>query len=344
MGRMIIKKNGTGYIPGRVENLVDNQYPIMCIPDVNGFSLNRINTDLKNYFRHDHYIVPWAVKGDILIQHYYRRIDDSAHFNKRILIQPMDGTVIRPVCIQEMNRYDVVVTPSSVGKRIMEKNGVTAPIYVIPNYYDDSEPSDYFKKSTKFTFYSESTGIYRKNITNLITNFIETFNGDDTVRLVLKIDPHRYRKILRSLGDMDNKVEITVITDELNQEDLCSVMSNIDCYVCVSYMEGFCIPLLNALRWNKKIIALDSSLSGYMDFLNDSNSYLIRYNRIPIHRKSDCLLIWTEDSEWEEPDYRDLRDTMRKVIHEGPRPVTDISQYSMDKVMKEYRKVFDLPL
>lgn len=339
MGRLIFKKDGTRHIPGRVENLVDDQYPIMCIPDVSGFSLNRINTDLKHYFKHDHHIVHWSTQGDTLIQHYFRKIEDGTHFNKRILIQPMDGTVIRPVCVQEMNRYDIVITPSSVGKRIMEENGVTSPIRVIPNYYDDSEPSDYFKKSDKFTFYSESTGIYRKNITNLITNFIETFNGDDNVRLVLKIDPHRYRKILRSLGDIDNKVEITVITDELNQEDLCSIMKNIDCYVCVSYMEGFCIPLLNALRWNKKIIALNSSVSGYMDFLNNDNAYLIRCHLIPIHKKADCLIIWTEESEWEEPDYWDLKDTMLKVIHDDSKQVSDISHYSMENVMEEYRKV-----
>jgi len=336
MGKIIIKRNGEKNIIGRVHNIIDKSRPNMCIPDVGGLSLNKINDDLKDHFKHTYYIENDTTKAPVLLQHYVRVIDIDSEYDRKILIQPIDGTVINPYHVNIINQYDILVTPSNIGKVIMLKNGVTRPIHVIPNYYDDIKPSDYFKKSDKFTFYNESTGIPRKNIKNLIETFVKVFNGRYDVILVLKLDKYPFRNLFSSFIDVDTNVDITIISDNISQTDLESIMSNIDCYVCPSYMEGFCIPLLKALKWNKKIIALDSSISGYMDFLNHENAFLVKCNRIPIKTDTESLLIWGEESEWEEPDYGDMGEAMlRAVVSDNPL-CGDISRYSKECIMTEY--------
>jgi FkbM family methyltransferase len=311
---------------------------VVTIPRVNGYSLNKINRDLSEFIEQNGFFVSkHRPKGFALIQHYSSPLKKHYDFTNKILIQPIDGTTVNKNHIDIINSYDIIITPSIIGKRIMLDNGVLKPIYVIPNYYDDDiKPNDYFKKSDKFTFYSESTGIKRKNIENLLKYFLETFTKSDNVRLVIKTNSDRVDELNSVLSQYTDKPEVVIIGKYLSDEDLESIMCNIDCYICLSYMEGFCIPIINALKWNKKVIALDTEISGYGDFLTHDNAYLVKCNRIPIDKKFESLLIWGEDSEWEEADYEDYKNKLRSVITDNSKRGVDIKRYAKSSILSEY--------
>ena len=70
------------------------------------------------------------------------------------------------------------------------------------------------------------------------------------------------------------EIHTIIINKKLPKEYLYSIKKGIDCYICLSYMEGFCIPLLDAVVLKKDIITLDTKISGYRDFINKDNSIL----------------------------------------------------------------------
>ena len=334
-----MRLNGLGItMGGFMIDLTIEMKNVVTIPKVNGYSLSKINNDLSDFLKKKgFYVSKHHPKGTALIQHYYKPLSKDYNFEKTYLIQPIDGTTIHKVNIDYINLYDIIITPSEIGKNIMIKNGVIQPIIVIPNYYDPNViPNSFYSKSDKFTFYSESTGIIRKNIPNLLKYFLETFTAADNVRLVIKTNSDRVNELNSIVSKYKDRPEVIIIGKYLSDEDLESIMSNIDCYICLSHMEGFCIPIINALKWGKKVIAINTEISGYGDFLNHDNAYLVNCKRIPIDKEFESLLIWGEDSEWEEPDYEHYRLLLKLAITDSSKEPVDISRYSKDNIMNEY--------
>lgn len=322
------------------------------IPHVSGVSIGSINQALESYLRKQDFDISHdRLKGDILIQHYSIKKRSYTKFDKFVLIQPIDGTIITKENIDNINEYDVVITPSESGKRILSENGVTQSIFVIPNYVDENileEDNGFFDsvfhKENKYTFYVEAIDINRKNLFNTIKYFLEQFSGTkhkDKVRLLVKTANSTNIKNYEDLKkNFVNTPEVCFINEFLNESSMHSLMKNIDCYVCLSYMEGFCIPLLNATFLKKDIITLDTKISGYSDFINNRNAYLIPTKQIPIDASQD-LLIYSKDSKWEEPDYKAYQKSLLNVYlgkYEFDKTI-DFSEYHHETVVKKYLEI-----
>lgn len=321
----------------------------ISIPNVNGISLNLINNDIVEYFSKDFNVKRNNLHGDILIQHYGA---DRVNFNsiKKILIQPVDGTIIDSLHVFFMNKYDVIITSAENSKNILIESGIEeSKITVIPNYYKESllQDNGFFSelfKEKKYTFYTETSGITRKNVVKLVKHFAETFSKDDNVRLIVKLSKTSEKKIQEikdSYSNIENLPEIHIINVLLPENHLNSMMHGIDCYICLSYMEGFCIPLLNAAVLKKDIIALDSKISGYTDFLDNKNSILIGVNNIEIDNSKESLLIYSKDSIWEEADYVEYKQALIDCYTKkyNFQKTHDYSKYTHDFVMEQYKDI-----
>jgi glycosyltransferase involved in cell wall biosynthesis len=320
----------------------------VSIPNRNCPSLNKINMDLKEFFsKNSHDIVEyniWPVVGkdEVYIQHFMERRDILKPLYKSILIQPIDGTVIKPNNVRIINQWDIVVTPSKVGKDIMINNGVTSKIEVIPNYWEDELliDNEFFSQNfveKKWTYYTESSGWDRKNIKNILKYFVEEFKDNPDVRLVIKLEEKKDLVIPDGI-----QCEIIIIDEFISKENIYSLMINCDCYVCLSYMEGFCIPLLNAAVLKKDIICLDSKISGYTDFLDKDNSIMISCSNIPIF-KGISLAIYDTSSIWEEPDYSEYKMALRLSFEKKYQfnKVGDFKDFHKDVVMESYLKLIE---
>ena len=332
------------------------------IPHIYGISLNLINDDISekliesNQVDRSSHQKAEGKDYDLVIQHYSF---DSEKFkfthNKKIVIQPVDGTLIDKKHINDIIKYDLVLTPSENSKKLLINSGVDSEkVKVVPNYWrkellDDCGYFDKIFQNKKYTFYTESSGIRRKNIKNIIKHFAKTFSSDDDVRLVVKlsgVDDSTFYQIKEALmdfsiyaGDFTKKIpEIVFINKVISQEELESIMNGIDCYLCLSYMEGFCIPLLNAAVLKKDIITFDSQISGYTDFLDKENAILLPVERIPIDREGESLLIYSRDCEWEEPNYDDyekaLLDCYKKEYKFNKNH--DFDKFLKENIMNQY--------
>jgi len=147
------------------------------------------------------------VKYDILLCHFINPIvsdhENFRQFKHKVLIQPIDGTDIEQGFVNQINKYDLVITPANAGKRIMEKCGVTSPIVVIPNYYRTVDIDSFNRidkdvkirkiPNNKIVIYHESTFHPRKGIEYMYAAYIKAFSNTslaNKVVLVCKDMPH----------------------------------------------------------------------------------------------------------------------------------------------------------
>ncbi len=328
---------------------------------LNSTSINKVNTDLANYLTKKGYEVTHSQiprNGKILIQHFFNtHVVQRAgkRFEKTILIQPIDGTVLNDSVSAQMNMYDLIITPSNSCKEILKNNGVIKDIIVIPNYYDDSivnsDNGHYSNnyRSHKYTFYSESTGIKRKNVANILKHFISEFDNTIDVRLIIKItnkDTGVISELEGILSDAMEKYsgvpEVIIINEFMQERDLNSMRRGIDCYICLSYMEGFCIPLLSAVILKKDIICLDTQISGYSDYINKDNAVLLSVKRMPTDKTKENSMFYSAESEWEEPSYEEYKIALRNVF-EGAycfnKEAYKYDEYSESSVMSKYMHI-----
>lgn len=332
-----------------------------------GGSIGEISKDLTEALKQEFNI---TIEGeskpanyDILLCHFINPgvVRDSlfTSFKHKVLIQPIDGTIIHEEYITLMNQFDLIITPAEAGKRIMKANGVTVPIVVVPNYFKGASlyPSVTCKikqiPKGKYVFYHESTLHARKGIEYLYEGYIRAFSDTEytnDVVLVIKDLPFNpltfdrietlKRKMIELQKQYKNPARIIKISQYLKTETLEQLWSRADAYVSLAKIEGFGIPLLRFAFLRKPIIALNNSNSGYLDFLNDNNSYLIPTTQIVA--ENEHIPIYTKETQWGIPKVNDVSKTMlkcyidsktsnSKFVHWG-----GISLMGYNIVMKKY--------
>lgn len=331
-------------------------------------SLGEITRDAIGYLESKGWVCRDNFTGaPVYFMHYLNNmiVNDSRYkaYKKRVLIQPIDGQRLKKVFVGDINKHDVVLTPASMGKKFMEDSGVTAPIHVVPNYFVEEDikfdplvlaqmsmGTTYAKKSDKYTFYHESTLTERKNALPLLKSFLLAFSDKPEVaqvRLVVKGVPRMDTQVLRDeMKRYATKFRKTPVielhTFELNKEALKPLWHNADAYVSFAHMEGFGIPLLRMAVMGKPIATLNSTISGYMDFLSEETAYLVPAKMVPMGCKED-LLFDMEGTEWEDVESLEAAaEQLRMVFEErnSPKlvPESVYNDYRKEVVMKKYEQ------
>lgn len=264
-----------------------------------------------------HFVNPPAVRND-----------NFKLFKRKFLIQPIDGTNIHKEYVELFNEFDTIIVPATASANILKENGVTVPIVVIPNYYKP-EVLDLCSKGLltkyipkdKFVFYHESTLHARKGIELLYEAYIRAFSDTqyvDNVLLVVKDMPLNaltYDRIEKVKGDMmelqkqyKTPARILKISQHLKWSTLQQLWNRTNAYVSCAKIEGFGIPLLRFAYLQKPIVTLDNSNCGYLDFLNNSNSYLTpTQQEIAV---GEHMAMYTNQTKWGIPQVEDVSKAM----------------------------------
>ena len=289
-------------------------------------SIGEITNDLLPYFE-DHFEVTIEGKNDpkdyeILLCHFISTsvVEDPMfkRFRKKILIQPIDGTLITEKVINCLNQFDLIITPGVAGKQIMESQGVTKPIEVIRNFYKDdvfSEHSSYPISGipeNRIIFYHESTCHPRKGIEYLYEGFVRAFSDTEhanKVLLVVKDSPYNeitfnnIEKLKRETIELQNQykhpAQIIKISQHLKEETLKKIWTRADIYVSFAKIEGFGIPLLRMALLQKPILTLDSPISGYIDWLNKDNCYMVPTKLVTA--ADEFMFLYKHNTKWSVP-------------------------------------------
>lgn len=188
------------------------------------------------------------------------------------------------------NKFDAIWTASNFNKVSFMSSGVNKPVKVLPHYIDFSKFDGEIKPMNisnrrKFNFIYNADLTYRKGIHFLVPAFIEVFDDDEDVALILKLsmsDPKPEEKIVESLNRLlymkqmldKQRPPVLIMIKNLPYDQIPSFYQAGQCYVAPNMGEGFALPIAEAMavgvapiatRCGAPVDYLDSSCSKFIE-------------------------------------------------------------------------------
>lgn len=169
----------------------------------------------------------------------------------------------------------------------------------------------------------------RKDISKLIKTFLNTFEYNNNVGLILKTAigpcsiPDKYRiidRIERTLYHMGynvskNSPKIYLLHGLLTDEEMALLYSHpkIKSFVTLTHGEGYGRPMAEAAACDLPVIA--PNWSGHVDFLNTNYSYLINTQLVQIPQAAVWDGVLEKESMWCNVDEMEASKAMKDVFH-----------------------------
>jgi glycosyltransferase involved in cell wall biosynthesis len=170
----------------------------------------------------------------------------------------------------------------------------------------------------------------RKDPIAVIDAFSKAFAPDEGPQLVIKSvrgDAHPAQlEDLRAAAS--NRPDVHVIDGYLSSDDQHALMAAADAYVSLHRAEGFGLTIAEAMANGKPVVA--TAYSGNLEFMDDTNSWLVRYDLVPIGPGAEP---YPADARWAEPDIAAAATAMREIVADpdeararGERAASDIAR------------------
>jgi len=274
----------------------------------------------------------------------------------------IETDTISHVWIQKCNEMDLIIVPSNHSKEVLENGravwqnqqtgesgglkiekpivicneGVDTGIFNPTNKLWDNKVTD-LELEADFNFLHVGQwgqggyGEDRKNISNLVKYFIETFKGRKDVGLVLKTNMARnnesdYETVLLRLKQIkanfpeDEVPPIHLVHGNLSNEEMLSLYRHpkIKSFISLTHGEGFGLPLLEAAACGLPILA--TNWSGHLDFLKFKKFSAIEYELKPIPDSAVWGDILIKGSRWAEVKEEETKHRMKKMVNSYTTP------------------------
>ena len=175
------------------------------------------------------------------------------------------------------------------------------------------------------------TRIFRKNLRGLVRIFEAARSSMPNARLIIKgasEDP-----LLRSQDPRIFYLPMTLSESQIN-----ALYKVIDVYVSAHHSEGWGLTLSDAMLFGKPVVA--TGYSGNLEFMDDNNSFLIRFTESDI-RGDEVYGLFTTQMKWAYPDPSHLEDILislfngtrrTEAVAKSKRALEDSKRYSNDSV------------
>jgi glycosyltransferase involved in cell wall biosynthesis len=187
------------------------------------------------------------------------------------------------------------------------------PLPVVRPAIDESVKRSHFGLDSRFMFlfaFDFMSVMKRKNPLALIDAFTRAFPVGSGAQLVIKAINGDKRLAEREalIAAAAQHPDITVIDMYFTRVETSSLMNLADCYVSLHRSEGLGLTLSEAMSHGKPVIA--TNYSGNVDFMDDSNSYLVPWTRVAVGEDAEG---YSPDATWAEPDVVEAARLMRDV-------------------------------
>lgn len=158
------------------------------------------------------------------------------------------------------------------------------PVFTIPHPVRFESRNNQLKlsrwtNSGRFTFlfiFSYHSSVNRKNPFFLIEAFQQAFGSEPQIELLIKTVgakdfPNVAGQIIRKAQTTGN---IRILDQELDKTEVHQLIEQCNCYVSLHHSEGFGLTLAEAMYLGKPVLA--TGYSGNMQFMNETNSFLVK--------------------------------------------------------------------
>jgi glycosyltransferase involved in cell wall biosynthesis len=169
----------------------------------------------------------------------------------------------------------------------------------------------------------------RKNPLGVVEAFKQAFRPGEGPSLVIKcINGDSHISDLEQLRyAARDRSEIRILSGYMDSATNQALKAECGCYVSLHRSEGLGLTMAEAMRQGKPVIA--TSYSGNMDFMNEGNSFLCRYDKVPVGPSS---YPYPAEAVWAEPSLSHAAALMRQVYshpeeaaEKGRRAATDLA-------------------
>ena len=209
------------------------------------------------------------------------------------------------------------------------------PLPVMRPAIDTSLTRDLFHLDDRFMFlfaFDFMSVMKRKNPLGLIEAFIRAFPAGTGAQLVIKAINGDKRPAERAqlMTAAALHPDITVMDTYLTRVETSSLMNLADCYVSLHRSEGLGLTLSEAMSHGKPVIA--TNYSGNIDFMNETNSYLVSWDRVAVGENAEG---YAANASWAEPNLDEAAQLMRSVF-ENQAEAAQIGQKAQNDILKNF--------
>lgn len=262
-------------------------------------NLININADqsINHFIRHDH---------QILLNRY-----NIGYFNWELETFP-------DCWLDSFFFYDEIWAPSSFTQKSIQTRS-PIPVLLMPYSISISQLPGHLDRgyfgldpnAYVFLFVFDCNSIVsRKNPAAVIQAFQRAFGTQHDVILVIKMmngaTHHAHIENLKELSKEQSNIRLI---DQLWERQISNaLMQACDVFVSLHRSEGFGLNLCEAMAMSKPVIA--THYSANVDYMNDSNAYLVDFHKVKLRNKYGPYLI---GEVWAEPDVEHAARLMKHV-------------------------------
>lgn len=213
------------------------------------------------------------------------------HSGKQVLYTMIESESLHPNYVGKLNMVDEIWVPTLHNKNLMKEQGVITPIKIIPlgvdleRYKPNLCPIKFSFSMNTFKFLSVFRWSYRKGYDILLKAYLEEFNDDDDVSLLIvsrimdKPEDCGSSEIIKDFNSIRNEIKkskfphVVLYDKPISEKYMPNLYNTCDAFVLPTRGEGFGLPLIESSICGLPIIS--TKCSGHSDFLNNKNSFLI---------------------------------------------------------------------
>ncbi|SDN59666.1 Glycosyl transferases group 1 [Paenibacillus sp. yr247] len=239
-----------------------------------------------------------------------------------------------------LNKFNEVWVQSKFNQQTFTSSGLTAPLRLIPNFFDLSEftpqgPQLSYSFPESFLFLSVFDLKKRKGYDVLLQAFLNEFSRNDNVALLIKIRDNSKSDAIEQFMACHPKPKkewprVYIIDHMLPMEDILKLYRLCDAFVLPTRGEGWGRPFFEAMLMEMPVIG--TNWSGHTEFMNEENSYLIRVKRLTQIEEENPMF---NGHFWAEPSVKDLQKKMR-YVYEHPEEAKAIGQKARRDLLNRY--------
>lgn len=282
---------------------------VICL---NGDMLPTFATEHEEWFAGDQY--------NIAMWHWELTELPLPHVQSMALVDEIwVGSRFTKECIERYTEKPVVVFPLPVASERIQPQHTRAEVGIPDGFV--------------FGFmYDVNSVPARKNPDGLIEAFRSAFTPGEGPHLLIKTinGDRRPGEMARLRSLADDRQDIKLVDRYLSAPEVRDWTGLIDCYASLHRSEGFGLTMAEAMTWGIPVVA--TAYSGNLDFMSESNSYLVGWSpsKVP-----DGSAPYPPDASWAEPDLDVAANILRKVWAD-PRAAKEIGKQGQADIARTH--------
>jgi glycosyltransferase involved in cell wall biosynthesis len=233
-----------------------------------------------------------------------------------------------------LNKYaDHIITTCSEMQKVFKSSGIIKDVSILgPTVFkEDYETQEVsaakfsdIEESKSFKFYSIFQWIERKDPEKLIQAFIQEFDNNENVLLVLKTygvsyDRREFDRLVKIINGVavgsgiPYPPAIRIIPHRLTDGEMHKLHDICNCYVTPHRGEGTGLGIVDAIMHEKPVIT--TPYGGPVDFTSDYNVRHLKYEMVPVQNDPHLYSYFNCYMNWANVDLKDLKKAMREAYN-----------------------------